>query len=156
MIVDLVRNDLQKSAESGSVQVSQLLELQTFAHLHHLEATISAKLKKNITINELLKNTFPAGSMTGAPKEAAIKLIDYFEEWGRGIYAGSLGYIEPNGDFDFNVVIRTLVHDSNNKILTFQTGGAITYDSNPESEYEEGLLKIKPILAATGAELINA
>jgi len=108
-------------------------------------STISAELKENIHIIDIIKATFPMGSMTGAPKIKAMELIEKYERTKRGLYSGSLGYIAPNGDFDFNVVIRSILYNRENKYLSFSVGGAITSLSDPEMEYEECLLKAKAI-----------
>lgn len=141
MIVDLVRNDLYRSSKINSVNVSKLFEIQTFRKLHHLVSTITSQVEYDKTHFEILKNTFPAGSMTGAPKIRSMQLIDLYEPSGRGIYSGGIGYFSPFNTFDFNVVIRSLVLDLKNNTANFHTGGAITYDSNSKDEWEETLLK---------------
>jgi para-aminobenzoate synthetase component 1 len=111
-------------------------------------STISAQIPENTDIIDILKATFPMGSMTGAPKISAMKLIEEYEQTKRGLFSGSVGYIEPNGDFDFNVIIRSLQYNSRNKYLSLMTGGAITYKSNAEDEYNESLLKAESIIKA--------
>ncbi|WP_338761051.1 anthranilate synthase component I family protein [Bernardetia sp. ABR2-2B] len=145
MIVDLVRNDLARSAEIGSTHVSEMFGIYTFQQVHQMISTVEATLSKDKNWSEAIKNAFPMGSMTGAPKIKATQLIEKYEKSKRGLYSGSIGYISPNGDFDFNVVIRTLFYDSLSKYASFQVGGAITYDSDPKSEWEECLLKAKAI-----------
>ena len=145
MIVDLVRNDLTKNAVSGSVKVDELFGIYSFAQVHQMISTISCELDPKISIIDAIKNTFPMGSMTGAPKVKAMELIEEFEEVKRGAYSGSIGYFTPQGDFDFNVIIRSILYDRSKKILSFQVGGAITYASDAEAEYEECMLKASAI-----------
>jgi para-aminobenzoate synthetase component 1 len=146
MIVDLVRNDLTKSAVKGSVKVEELFGIYTFPQVHQMISTISCTVDPLIHPVEALKNTFPVGSMTGAPKVRAMELIEETECSRRGIYSGSFGYFEPDGDFDFNVVIRSILYNESSKYLSFQVGGAITYASSAEAEYEECLLKASAIV----------
>ena len=141
MIVDLVRNDLSKIAKKGSVAVDELCKVYTFKQVHQMISTISAELETGIPPVEVLRSTFPMGSMTGAPKISAMKIIEELEETKRGLYSGAVGYFSPDGDFDFNVVIRSILYNSENKYLSFSVGGAITSRSVPEKEYEECLLK---------------
>jgi len=145
MIVDLVRNDLTRCALPGTVQVDELFGVYSFTQVHQLISTISCQLAPEQTFSNILKATFPMGSMTGAPKIRAMQLIEQYERSKRGIYSGSVGYIQPNGDFDFNVIIRSMLFNATTKYLSFQVGGAITAKSNPEEEYEECLLKAKAI-----------
>ncbi|AFM03778.1 anthranilate/para-aminobenzoate synthase component I [Bernardetia litoralis DSM 6794] len=145
MIVDLVRNDLARTAEIGSTHVSEMFGIYTFQQVHQMISTVEATLHKDKNWSEAIKNAFPMGSMTGAPKIKATELIEKYEKTKRGLYSGSIGYISPNADFDFNVVIRTLFYDALSKYASFQVGGAITYDSDPQSEWEECLLKAKAI-----------
>lgn len=145
MIVDLVRNDLARSSEIGSTYVSEMFGIYTFQQVHQMISTVEATLSKDKNWSEAIKNAFPMGSMTGAPKIKATQLIEKYEKSKRGLYSGSIGYISPNGDFDFNVVIRTLFYDTLSKYASFQVGGAITFDSDPQSEWEECLLKAKAI-----------
>lgn len=146
MIVDLVRNDLTKSAVKGSVKVEELFGIYTFPQVHQMISTISCEISPEIHPVDAVRNTFPAGSMTGAPKVRAMELIEETERSRRGIYSGSFGYFEPNGDFDFNVVIRTILYNQSQRYLSFQVGGAITFASSAESEYEECLLKASAII----------
>ena len=145
MIVDLVRNDLAKSATTGTVEVPDLFGIYSFKTVHQMISTITAEVKKNISAVEIIKNAFPMGSMTGAPKYTAMQLIEEYEKIKRGLYSGSIGYFAPNGDFDFNVVIRTLLYNSTKKYLSYSTGSAITLDAEAEKEYEECLLKAKAL-----------
>jgi para-aminobenzoate synthetase component 1 len=146
MIVDLVRNDLSKVAKMNTVKVDELCEIYTFETVHQMISTVSCELKDDISFVDILKATFPMGSMTGAPKLRAMQLIDQYEDFSRGIYSGSVGYIDPNGDFDFNVVIRSLIYNSDKKYLSCPVGGAITLDSDPEKEYLECQIKVSRIL----------
>jgi para-aminobenzoate synthetase component 1 len=145
MIVDLVRNDLNKICQTSSVKVSELCEIYSYLQVHQMISTVEGKLKPNTSFTDILSATFPMGSMTGAPKIAAMKHIDELESFKRGWYSGTVGYIQPNGDFDFNVVIRSLLCDEDKKILNYCAGGAITIDSNPENEWEEIQVKTKAI-----------
>ena len=150
MIVDLVRNDLSKICEEGSVQVDELFGIYSFPQVHQMISTISGKLEKNMAFDDIIKSTFPMGSMTGAPKKKVMELIEAHEKTKRGLFSGAIGYITPTGDFDFNVVIRSILYNASNKYLSFQTGSAVTFYSVPEKEYEECLLKaaaIKKVLA---------
>lgn len=146
MIVDLVRNDLTKSARPGTVAVEELFGVYSFTQVHQLISTIVCEIAAGVTNPQVIANTFPMGSMTGAPKISAMILAEQYERSKRGVYSGALGYFAPNGDFDFNVVIRTLLYNRENKYLSFQTGGAITIDSDAEKEYEECVLKAEAIL----------
>ncbi|GAB1463599.1 anthranilate synthase component I family protein [Pedobacter sp.] len=147
MIVDLVRNDLTKSATKGSVKVDELFGIYTFPQVHQMISSISCELSSEVHFVDAIKNTFPMGSMTGAPKLRAMQLIDQYERSKRGAYSGSFGYISPDGDFDFNVIIRSILYNSTTKYLSFQVGGAITYQSDAEKEYEECLLKASAIMS---------
>jgi len=143
MIVDLVRNDFSRFAVKGSVKVDELCKVYTFKQVHHLISTVSCTIKNDIHPVDILKNTFPMGSMTGAPKISAMKIIENLEETKRGLYSGAVGYFTPNGDFDFNVIIRSILYNATKKYVSYSVGGAITSQSIPEKEYEECLLKAK-------------
>ena len=145
MIVDLVRNDLSRIAKKGSVEVEELCGVYPFKQVFQMISTVTAQLEDNKRGIDAIKASYPAGSMTGAPKIRAMKLIEKYEETKRGLYSGAIGYIKPDGDFDFNVVIRTLLYNSTNKYLSFMVGSAITEKSNAEKEYAECLLKAKAI-----------
>ena len=145
MIVDLVRNDLSITAEKGSVSVDELCEVYTFNQVHQMISTIVSEVKHGTSASEILKTTFPMGSMTGAPKFSALQLIEKQEDFRRGVYSGSVGYFEPNGNFDFNVIIRSLLYNSTQRYLSYSAGSALTAQANPEQEYEECLLKAKII-----------
>jgi para-aminobenzoate synthetase component 1 len=152
MIVDLVRNDLSRVAKKGSVHVSELYGIHTFETVHQMISTIECEVEKEVTFLDILNASFPMGSMTGAPKVEAMKIIDETEDFNRGIYSGSIGYITPSGDFDFNVVIRSLIYNREKKYLSCAVGGAITILSDPEKEYEECQTKIQKILNGMYAE----
>lgn len=143
MIVDLVRNDLSKTATKGSVQVEELCQIYTFKQVHQMISTVVSQVENTTSPVEIIKTTFPMGSMTGAPKISAMKIIEELEETKRGLYSGAIGYFSPEGDFDFNVVIRSILYNSKNQYLSFSVGSAITSEATPEGEYEECLLKAK-------------
>jgi para-aminobenzoate synthetase component 1 len=147
MIVDLVRNDLTKSAKPGTVRVEELFGIYSFKQVHQMISTVVCELQENLSNPKIIANTFPMGSMTGAPKIKAMQLADKYERSQRGVYSGAIGYFAPDGDFDFNVVIRTILYNRKQKYLSFHVGSAITLDSDPEKEYEECLLKGKAIRA---------
>ncbi len=146
MIVDLVRNDLSKVCKQGSVHVRNYLEIHTFPQIHQMISTISGQVDQNCTFGEILAATFPMGSMTGAPKIKALELIEKYEKTYRGLFSGTVGYINPEGDFDFNVVIRSILYNAESKYLSVQVGSAITAKSNAEKEYEECTSKIEAII----------
>lgn len=143
MIVDLVRNDLSKHSKKGSVAVEELCKVYTFKQVHQLISTIVSEIKDGVHAVDIIKDTFPMGSMTGAPKLAAMKITETLEETKRGLYSGTVGYFTPEGDFDFNVVIRSILYNAEQKYVSFSVGSAITSKSSPEKEYEECLLKAK-------------
>ena len=144
MIVDLVRNDLSRVAARNTVKVDELCGIYSFSHVHQMISTISA-ISTTSSIEKIIKATFPMGSMTGAPKIRAMKLAEKYETSKRGLYSGTVGYIAPNKDFDFNVVIRSLQYNQTNNYLSYMVGGAITSLSDAEKEYEECLLKAAAI-----------
>lgn len=152
MVVDLVRNDLSKICEEGSVQVDELCGVYTFPQVHQMISTVSGILRENVDCAEAIRATFPMGSMTGAPKKKVMELIEKYERSRRGLFSGSIGYITPYGDFDFNVVIRSVLYNQAEKYLSFHTGSAITFSSDADAEFEECMLKaaaIKKALAET-------
>ena len=151
MIVDLVRNDLARVARTGTVRVPELFGLYPFRHVWQMISSVRADLQPGLDVVDVLRAAFPMGSMTGAPKIRAMQLIEHYERSRRGLYSGSIGLIWPNGDFDFNVVIRSLHYRPDTGHLSFQVGSAITYDSVPEREYEECLLKARAMLEVLGA-----
>ena len=148
MIVDLVRNDLSRIAKKGSVNVNELFGIYSYKQVHQMISTVSCEIEETISFTEILKSMFPMGSMTGAPKISAMKLIEEHESTKRGLYSGAVGYISPEGDFDFNVVIRSVLYNSENKYLSFMVGSAITDKAEAEQEYEECLLKAKAMFQA--------
>ena len=143
MIVDLVRNDLSRTAKKGSVKVEELCKVYSFKQVHQLISTVVSEIKEDIHPVDVIRDTFPMGSMTGAPKISAMQIIEDLEETKRGLYSGSVGYFTPAGDFDFNVVIRSILYNEEKKYISYSVGGAITAKSTPEKEYEECLLKAK-------------
>ena len=146
MIVDLVRNDLSRVAEKGSVKVKNLNKLNTFERVHQLISTVEAKIESKTEFSKIIKGMFPMGSMTGAPKIKSMNIIDEFESTKRGLYSGSVGYIKPNKDFDFNVVIRSIIYDSLLRKINVNVGSAITFKCDAETEFEECLLKAEPMI----------
>lgn len=146
MIVDLVRNDLTRISVEGSVTVTELFGIYSFRQVHQLISTVQCKVNTDVDPVSIIKATFPMGSMTGAPKISAMRVIETNERSKRGIYSGAIGYFESNGDFDFNVVIRSIIYNHSTGYLSFHTGGAVTIASDPEKEYEECMLKAKAIL----------
>jgi len=143
MITDLVRNDLSRTAQQNSVQVEELCAVYSFLQVHQMISTITSKLDSQYSVIEAIKNSFPMGSMTGAPKVSAMKISEELEETKRGLYSGAVGYFTPTADFDFNVVIRSILYNQENKYVSFSVGSAITAQSVPEKEYEECILKAK-------------
>ena len=146
MIVDLVRNDLSKTAKKASVKVEELCKVYSFETVHQMISTVTSEIEKSTHPVEVLRTTFPMGSMTGAPKVEAMKIIEELETTKRGIYSGAMGYFKPNQDFDFNVVIRSLLYNEETKYLNFMVGGAITNKANAEDEYNETLLKAEAMI----------
>jgi len=148
MVVDLVRNDLARVCKEGTVKVDELFGIYSFPQVHQMISTISGELKDEISFTEIIKATFPMGSMTGAPKRKVMELIDQYERSGRGIFSGAVGYITPGNDFDFNVVIRSIMYNASKKYLSFMAGSGITFYSDAEKEYEECLLKAEAMRGA--------
>jgi para-aminobenzoate synthetase component 1 len=146
MIVDLVRNDLSKICEEGSVKVDELFGIYSFPQVHQMISTVSGELRADLHFIEAIKASFPMGSMTGAPKKRVMELIEQYERTRRGIFSGAVGYVTPAGDFDFNVVIRSIMYNASRQYLSFQAGSAITYYSDAEQEYNECLLKASAII----------
>ncbi|MEZ4802809.1 MAG: anthranilate synthase component I family protein [Gelidibacter sp.] len=143
MIVDLVRNDLSHTAIKGSVKVEELCRVYSFEQVHQMISTVMSKIASETHPVDVIKTTFPMGSMTGAPKISAMKIIEELEETKRGLYSGAVGYFTPQGDFDFNVIIRSILYNASKKYVSYSVGGAITAKSNPMDEYEECLVKAK-------------
>ena len=152
MVADLVRNDLSRICKEGTVHTDELYGVYSFAQVHQMITTISGTADVKINFADVLKATFPMGSMTGAPKKRVVELIDLYERTGRGIFSGAVGYISPDNDFDFNVVIRSIMYNETKQALSFFAGGGITFYSEPENEYEECLLKAKAMIQALGIE----
>jgi para-aminobenzoate synthetase component 1 len=146
MITDLVRNDLSRTAQKATVEVKELCGIYSFLQVHQMISTVTSKIDSQYTAVDVLRTTFPMGSMTGAPKFATMKIIEELEETKRGLYSGAVGYFTPDGDFDFNVVIRSILYNEENQYVSFSVGSAITSLSVPENEYEECLLKAKAML----------
>lgn len=146
MIVDLMRNDLSRCAVSGSVVVDELFGIYPFPHLWQMISTVSGTLRPDIPFTDALRFTFPPGSMTGAPKVKAMQLIERLEPRSRGLYSGIIGYIDPNGDFDFHVVIRTLMYDASRGVLSLHAGSGVTWYAHADEEYRECLLKARSVL----------
>ncbi|MBQ0721220.1 MAG: aminodeoxychorismate synthase component I [Gammaproteobacteria bacterium] len=144
MIVDLLRNDLGKSCEPGSIRVPKLFNLESFANVHHLVSTVTGRIRKEVSSLDLLAGCFPGGSITGAPKKRAMEIIAELEKVPRSIYCGSIGYISANGRMDTNIAIRTLLAESNT--LHCWGGGAIVSDSHADSEYLESLAKVSLLM----------
>ncbi|WP_370476641.1 anthranilate synthase component I family protein [Tamlana flava] len=143
MIVDLVRNDLSKTALKGSVKVEELCKIYTFDQVHQMISTVSSEVDSTTHPVDIIKSTFPMGSMTGAPKISAMNIAEEQEETKRGVYSGAIGYFTPEGNFDFNVVIRSILYNQTKKYVSYSVGGAITVKSDPLREYEECLVKAK-------------
>ena len=150
MVSDLVRNDLSRTAQKGSVKVEELCGIYSFQQVHQMISTITSKLDTQYTAVDAIKTTFPMGSMTGTPKVSVLKIIEELEETKRGLYSGAVGYFTPNSDFDFNVVIRSILYNQERNYVSFSVGSAITSQSVPEREYEECLLKAKAMLEVLG------
>jgi para-aminobenzoate synthetase component 1 len=145
MIVDLMRNDLSKICKEGSVRVDELFGVYTYPQVHQMISTISGLLSDDVSFSQIIKALFPMGSMTGAPKKKVMELIEQYESQSRGIFSGSVGYIDPSGNFDFNVVIRSIMYNETAQYLSYQVGSGITFYSDPELEWEECLLKAEAI-----------
>jgi para-aminobenzoate synthetase component I len=151
MVVDMVRNDLSKVCVEASVKVDELFGVYSYPQVHQMISTISGELIAGVRFSEIIQGTFPMGSMTGAPKYRVMELIDEYETSARGIFSGSVGYISPENDFDFNVVIRSIMYNASNKYLSYKLGSGITFYSDPVKEWEECLLKgeaIKKVLTS--------
>lgn len=150
MIVDLVRNDLSRTATKDSVHVEELCAVYSFKQVHQMISTIVAEVSPSIAPVDIIKSTFPMGSMTGAPKISAMQIIEELESTKRGVYSGAVGYFTPEGDFDFNVVIRSILYNARNHYLSFSVGSAVTAKANAAEEYAECLLKAKAMREVLG------
>ncbi len=153
MVVDLVRNDLSRICKEGTVRVDELFGVYSFPQVHQMISSISGELVDEMDLAGIIQACFPMGSMTGAPKRNVMELIEQYEKTKRGIYSGAIGYIRPDGDFDFNVVIRSILYNATDQYLGYLVGGGITFYSNPEQEYEECLLKASAIRKVLGDNL---
>jgi para-aminobenzoate synthetase component I len=154
MAVDVARNDLSQVAQKGSVEVNKLYNIESYETVHQMVSTVRCTLKPDCGFNEIIQTTFPMASMTGAPKISAMNLIDEYEDFKRGFYSGTMGFINEEGDFTLPVIIRSIFYNSATRRVSFAVGGAITYLSEPEKEYEECLLKARNILKALNAEIM--
>ncbi len=152
MVVDLVRNDLSRICKQGSIKVQELFGIYTYPQVHQMISTIVGEVDESIDFTTILQATFPMGSMTGAPKKSVMHLIDQYEKTSRGLYSGAVGYITPNKNFDFNVVIRSILYNATNQYLSYQVGGGITCNSDAANEYEECLLKAKAMIEVLTAD----
>ncbi|WP_413666431.1 anthranilate synthase component I family protein [Mucilaginibacter sp. Mucisp86] len=150
MVVDLVRNDLTRSAKPGTVKTEELFGIYSFKQVHQMISTVVCEIQEGLSNVQAIKNTFPMGSMTGAPKVSCMQLMEQYERSKRGVYSGAIGYFSSDDDFDFNVVIRSLLYNSANNYLSFHAGGAITYHAIAENEYEECLLKAAAVMQVLG------
>ena len=146
MIADLVRNDLSRTAKKSSVKVEELFAIYSFERVHQMITTISSEIDENFDFIEVLKSCFPMGSMTGAPKLKSMQLIERYETTKRSLYSGAFGYISPDQDFDFNVVIRSILYDRVSSYVSVLVGGAITINSDEKEEYEECLIKAQAMI----------
>ena len=144
MIVDLLRNDLGKNCQPGSIRVPKLFNLESFPNVHHLVSTVTGALRPDRSVIDLLRDSFPGGSITGAPKKRAMEIIDELEPVKRSVYCGSIGYICASNRMDTNIAIRTLVADHDQ--LHCWGGGGIVADSQADKEFEESLNKVRLLL----------
>jgi para-aminobenzoate synthetase component 1 len=153
MVVDLVRNDLTRICKPATVSVDELFGIYSFPQVHQMISTVSGELREDVSFSQIIEATFPMGSMTGAPKYRVMQLIDAYEPSARGIFSGSVGYKRPGGDFDFNVVIRSIMYNQSTAALSYQVGSGITFYSDAEREWEECMLKaeaIRKVLSTSG------
>lgn len=148
MVVDLVRNDLSRVCEEASVTVDELFGVYSFPQVHQMISTVSGVVKEDLGFADIIRASFPMGSMTGAPKKKVMELIEQYERTRRGIFSGAVGYIDPNGDFDLNVVIRSIMYNAATNDVSIQAGSGITSYSEPEQEWEECLMKVEAMRAA--------
>lgn len=150
MVVDLVRNDLSKVCKQGTVVVHELFGIYSFPQVHQMISTVTGEVDDTVHWVDIIRATFPMGSMTGAPKKRVMELIEVYERTKRGLFSGAIGYVRPGGDFDFNVVIRSILYNAASGYLSCQVGSAITFASKAEQEYEECLLKASAIGSVLG------
>jgi para-aminobenzoate synthetase component 1 len=153
MIVDLLRNDIGRVCEYGSVAVPSMWDVESYSNVHQMTSTVVGTLRQGLDAFDLLRATFPPGSMTGAPKIRAMEIINELEPCPRGVYSGVLGYIRCDGDAEFSVIIRTIIQRGDD--LWFQVGGAIVADSDPSAEYQESMDKAAGIMRTLGASLLG-
>lgn len=153
MIVDLVRNDLARSSKSGTVNVEELCGVYEFNTVQQMISTVVAEMRDDVSFADAIKHAFPMGSMTGAPKVMVMETIEQYENFKRGLYSGAVGYIQPDTDFDFNVVIRSIFYNADSQYISIRVGGAITYDSIAEKEYDELMLKAASLFKILNAKL---
>ncbi len=146
MVVDLVRNDLSRICKAGSVKVEELFGIYSFPQVHQMISTVSGEIEDGLNWIDCIRATFPMGSMTGAPKKKVMELIEEYEITKRGLFSGAIGYVSPSGDFDFNVVIRSMFYNEADKYISFQTGSGITYYSDAAMEYEECMIKAEAMM----------
>lgn len=156
MAVDVARNDLSHFAKRGTVKVNKLYNIETFETVHQMVSTVSCELKEGVGFEDIINDSFPMASMTGAPKISAMRLIDSHENFKRNYYSGTMGLVDENGDFTLSVLIRSIFYNQQTKHLSIAVGGAITYLSEPEKEYEECLLKAGALLKALGSEMMTS
>ncbi|HLZ86128.1 MAG TPA: anthranilate synthase component I family protein [Puia sp.] len=150
MVVDLVRNDLARICIPGSVRVAELYGIYPFPQVFQMISTVTGEMLPGLDWTDAIRASFPMGSMTGAPKHSVARLIARYERSRRGLFSGAVGYVTPNGDFDFNVVIRSLLYNRESRYLSYQVGSGITFYSDPAAEYEECLVKAEGIRKALG------
>jgi para-aminobenzoate synthetase component 1 len=150
MVVDLVRNDLARICQPGSVRVAELFGIYAFPQVFQMISTIEGEMRPGLHWADAILNCFPMGSMTGAPKHRVTQLIAQYERSRRGLFSGAVGYVTPDGDFDFNVVIRSLFYNQQSHYLSYLVGSGITWYSDPQAEYEECLVKAEGIRRALG------
>lgn len=150
MVVDMVRNDFSRLCKEGTVEVEELFSVYSFPQVHQMISSITGMLKNDIRFSDIIEATYPMGSMTGAPKHRVMQLIATYEHMPRGLFSGAVGYIDPKGDFDFNVVIRSLFYNQLTQQLRYLVGSGITIYSDPATEYEECLLKAKALTKVLG------
>lgn len=152
MVVDLVRNDLSRVCREGTVRTDELFGVYSYPNVHQMISTVSGELQEDIRFADIIRATFPMGSMTGAPKQRVMELIDTYEASARNIFSGAVGYIDPHGDFDLNVVIRSIMYHATERYLSYQVGSGITFYSRAEAEWEECLLKARAIREVLGGQ----
>ena len=146
MITDLVRNDMSQFAQAGTVKVSDLCGVYSFRHVHQMISTIECRLSREVSAVDAIRLAFPMGSMTGAPKRNALRYIEEYESFNRGLFSGTVGYITPEGDFDLNVVIRSILYNASQRLIAIPAGSAVTVQANAGDEYDECCLKAQALI----------